>query len=231
MLVHAIMTSPVVTIRPETSAADAARTMLDNHISGLPVVDALDRLVGIVTEGDFLRRTELHTERKRSWLLELLTSRGTLADEYVMTHGRTVEEIMTSDVVTVTTTTTLLEVVELMEKHHIKRIPVVSHGKLVGIVSRSDLLAALVQILPARQRDTRDQEIETAIINELATQDWSRGGSIRVKVIDGVAELSGNIMDERERRAAKVAAENIPGVRAVFDNLIYVDPYIGVGIV
>lgn len=231
MLVHAIMTSPAVVVHPETSVADAAKSMLDNHISGLPVVDSTDRLVGIITEGDFLRRTELHTERKRSWLLEFLTSPGTLADEYVMTHGRTVEEIMTSDVVTVTTTTTLPEVVRLMEKHHIKRIPVISHDKLVGIVSRSDLLKALVQILPARQTENKDQEIEAAIINELATQDWSRGGFIQVKVVDGVAELSGSIMDERERRAAKVAAENVPGVRAVFDNLTYIDPYIGVGIV
>lgn len=79
--------------------------------------------------------------------------------------------------------------------------------------------------------DNKDQEIEAAIINELAAQDWSRGGSIRVKVVDGVAELTGSIMDERERQAAKVAAENVSGVRAVFDNLVYIDPYIGVGIV
>ncbi|ENN84667.1 hypothetical protein RHSP_68990 [Rhizobium freirei PRF 81] len=228
MLVHAIMTSPAITVRPETSIADAAKTMLDNHVSGLPVVDAAGKLVGIVSEGDFIRRNELHTERKRSWLLELLTSSGTLAAEYVSTHGRTVEDVMTSDVVTVTTTTGLQDVVELMEKHHVKRLPVVSYGKLVGIISRSDLLKALVKALPAPATESRDHEIESAIINELATQGWSRAGSIRVKVVDGVAELSGGIMDERERQAAKVAAENVPGVRAVFDNLVYIDPYIGV---
>lgn len=231
MLVHAIMTSPAIAVRPETSITDAAQTMLDNHVSGLPVVDAEGKLVGIVSEGDFIRRSELHTERKRSWLLELLTSPGTLAAEYVSTHGRTVEDVMTSNVVAVTTTTGLQDVVELMEKHHVKRLPVVSHGKLVGIISRSDLLKALVNALPTPVTDSRDQEIAAAIINELASQDWSRRGSIRVKVVDGVAELSGSIMDERERQAAKVAAENVSGVRAVFDNLVYIDPYIGVGIV
>ncbi|MFT3999838.1 MAG: CBS domain-containing protein [Rhizobium sp.] len=227
MLVHAIMTSPAIAVRPETPIADAAKTMLDNHISGLPVVDAAGRLVGIVSEGDLIRRTELNTERKRSWLLELLTSPGKLANEYVSTHGRTVEDVMSSTVVSVTSATTLQDVVELMEKHHIKRLPVVSRDKLVGIVSRSDLLKALTKLLPTRTADSKDQEIEAAIINELSGQSWSRSGSIRVKVTDGVAELSGSILDERERLAAKVAAENVPGVRAVFDNLVYIDPYIG----
>ncbi|MFJ6324766.1 MULTISPECIES: CBS domain-containing protein [unclassified Rhizobium] len=231
MLVHAIMTSPAIVVHPETSIAEAAKTMLDNHISGLPVVDASARLVGIVSEGDFIRRSELNTERKRSWLLELLTSPGALAAEYVSTHGRSVEDVMTSDIVTVAPTARLQEVVELMEKHDVKRIPVVAQGRLIGIVSRSDLLKALVKTLPAQVTDNKDQEIEAAIINELAAQDWSRGGSIRVKVVDGVAELTGSIMDERERQAAKVAAENVSGVRAVFDNLVYIDPYIGVGIV
>lgn len=115
MLVHAIMTSPAIVVHPETSIAEAAKTMLDNHISGLPVVDASARLVGIVSEGDFIRRSELNTERKRSWLLELLTSPGALAAEYVSTHGRSVEDVMTSDIVTVAPTARLQEVVELME--------------------------------------------------------------------------------------------------------------------
>jgi len=231
MLVHAIMTSPAIVVHPETSIAEAAKTMLDNHISGLPVVDASAKLVGIVSEGDFIRRSELNTERKRSWLLELLTSPGALAAEYVSTHGRSVEDVMTSDIVTVAPTARLQEVVELMEKHDVKRLPVVAQGRLIGIVSRSDLLKALVKTLPAQVTDSKDQEIEAAIINELAAQDWSRGGSIRVKVVAGVAELTGSIMDERERQAAKVAAENVSGVRAIVDNLVYIDPYIGVGIV
>lgn len=228
MLIHAIMTSPAISVRPETSIAEAATTMLDNHISGLPVVDDIGELVGIVSEGDFVRRAELRTERKRSWLVELLTSPGKLADEYTRTHGRTVGEVMSCDVVTVTPTTMLNEAADLMEKHHVKRLPVLSRGVLVGIVSRSDLLKALVSKLPpARASSGQDQEIEAAIMNELAAQSWGRSGSIRVKVVDGVAELSGGILDERERLAAKVAAENVPGVRSICDQLVYIDPLIG----
>ncbi len=231
MLIHAVMTSPAIAVRPETPIADAAKIMLDNHISGLPVVNANGDVVGIVSEGDFVRRAELRTERKRFWLLDFLTSPGKLADEYVLTHGRTVDEVMTCDVVTVKPTTMLAEAVDLMEKHHVKRLPVVSRGKLVGIVSRSDLLKTLTRYLPAPLSNAKDREIEAAIINELAAQSWGRGGSIRVKVVDGVAELSGGILDERERLAAKVAAENTPGVRAVSDQLVYIDPLIGIGIV
>ena len=231
MLIHAVMTSPAIAVRPETPIADAAKIMLDNHISGLPVVNANGDVVGIVSEGDFVRRAELRTERKRFWLLDFLTSPGKLADEYVLTHGRTVDEVMTCDVVTVKPTTMLAEAVDLMEKHHVKRLPVVSRGKLVGIVSRSDLLKTLTRYLPAPLSNAKDREIEAAIINELAAQSWGRGGSIRVKVVDGVAELSGGILDERERLAAKVATENTPGVRAVSDQLVYIDPLIGIGIV
>ncbi len=231
MLIHAVMTSPAIAVRPETPIAEAAKIMLDNHISGLPVVNTDGDLVGIVSEGDFVRRAELRTERKRFWLLDFLTSPGKLADEYVLTHGRTTEEVMTCDVVTVKPTTMLAEAVDLMEKHHVKRLPVVSRGKLVGIVSRSDLLKTLTQYLPAPLSNAKDREIEAAIINELAAQSWGRGGSIRVKVVDGIAELSGGILDERERLAAKVAAENTPGVRAVSDQLVYIDPLIGIGIV
>ncbi len=231
MLIHAVMTSPAIAVRPETPIAEAAKIMLDNRISGLPVVNANGDLVGIVSEGDFVRRAELRTERKRSWLLDFLTSPGKLADEYVLTHGRTVDEVMTCDVVTVKPTTMLNEAVDLMEKHHVKRLPVVSRGKIVGIVSRSDLLKTLTQYLRAPTSTAKDQEIEAAIINELAAQSWGRAGSIRVKVVDGVAELSGGILDERERLAAKVAAENTPGVRAVSDQLVYIDPLIGIGIV
>jgi CBS domain-containing protein len=232
MLIHAVMTSPVITVRPETPIAEAAAIMLDNHISGLPVVDDIGDLVGIVSEGDFVRRAELRTERKRSWLVDFLTSPGKLADEYAQTHGRTVGEVMSFDVVTVTPTTMLNEAVDLMEKHHVKRLPVLSRGVLVGIVSRSDLLKTLVSKLPSTHASNeKDHEIEAAIVNELAAQSWGRSGSIRVKVVDGVAELSGGILDERERLAAKVAAENVPGVRAVYDQLVYIDPLVGVGII
>ncbi|MGO7208823.1 CBS domain-containing protein, partial [Rhizobium ruizarguesonis] len=121
MLVQAIMTSPPITVTASCSVAEAAKRMLDNKISGLPVVDANGALVGIVSEGDFLRRSELNTERKRSWLLEWLTSPGKIADEYVRTHGRRVEEVMTVPVSAIAPTASISDAVRLMERQDIKR--------------------------------------------------------------------------------------------------------------
>ncbi|TCA70198.1 CBS domain-containing protein [Rhizobium leguminosarum bv. viciae] len=135
MLVQAIMTSPPITVPASCSVAEAAKRMLDNKISGLPVVDANGALVGIVSEGDFLRRSELNTERKRSWLLEWLTSSGKIADEYVRAHGRRVEEVMTVPVSAIAPTASIADAVSLMERQDVKRLPVVADGRLVGIVA------------------------------------------------------------------------------------------------
>ncbi|WP_392709699.1 CBS domain-containing protein [Rhizobium ruizarguesonis] len=230
MLVQAIMTSPPITVPASCSVAEAAKRMLDNKISGLPVVDANGALVGIVSEGDFLRRSELNTERKRSWLLEWLTSPGKIADEYVRTHGRRVEEMMTVPVSAIAPTASIADAVSLMERQDVKRLPVVADGRLVGIVARSDLLRALSQALPAAAVSAGDAQIQAAIDAELARQSWSRNGFIHCRVANGVAELSGTIFDERERLAAKVAVENVAGVTSIKDQLVWVDPYYGVAI-
>ncbi|EJC75169.1 putative signal-transduction protein containing cAMP-binding and CBS domains [Rhizobium leguminosarum bv. trifolii WSM2012] len=230
MLVQTIMTSPAITVTASTSVAEAAKLMLDNRISGLPVVDANGTLVGIVSEGDFLRRSELNTERKRSWLLEWLASPRTIADEYVRTHGRRVEEVMTSPVSAIAPTAAISEAVRLMERRDIKRLPVVAEGRLVGILARSDLLRALSQALPPTSASAGDAEVQAAIEAELARQSWSRNGFIHCHVADGVAELTGTIFDERERLAAKIAAENVPGVTSVRDLLVWVDPYYGIAL-
>jgi CBS domain-containing protein len=228
MLIQAIMTAPAITVSPKTPVAEAAKIMLDHRISGLPVVDDEGNLIGIVSEGDFLRRGELRTERKRSWLLDFFTSPGKIADEYVRSHGRSVDEVMTSDVHTILPGSMINEAVDVMEKYGIKRLPVVVKGKVVGIVCRSDLLQALIRFLPNMAAPAKDQDIEEAIVAELSQQSWSRNGFINVKVINGVVELSGSIFDERERLAAKVAAENVPGVKQVSDQITWIDPYFGV---
>ncbi|ANL74538.1 CBS/BON domain-containing protein (plasmid) [Rhizobium phaseoli] len=230
MLVQAIMTSPAITVTASASVAEAARLMLDNRISGLPVVDANGALVGIVSEGDFLSRSELNTERKRSWLLEWLTSSGRIAAEYVRTHGRRVEEVMTAPVSAIAPTASLSDAVRLMERQDIKRLPVVEGGKLVGIVARSDLLRALSQALPVASTSAGDAQIQASIEAELAKQSWSRNGFIHCRVTDGIAELTGTIFDERERLAARVAVENVAGVTSVKDQLVWVDPYYGIAL-
>ncbi|TGQ31230.1 CBS domain-containing protein [Mesorhizobium sp. M00.F.Ca.ET.216.01.1.1] len=225
MQAEAIMTAPVIGIEPTASIADAAGLMLSKKISGLPVIRNDGTLVGIISEGDFLRRGELGTQRKRSRWLEFLVSPGRAADEYVHANGRRVEEVMSDEVVTVSGNASLAEVVELMARHHVKRIPVVDGGKVVGIITRSDLVRALLRIFPVSGAPTvSDEKIRQNIAAELAAQKWAGTETINVTVDKGVAELSGAIFDERERQAAVVAAENVAGVKAVKDNLFCVGP-------
>ena len=225
MLVKDVMTAPVVGVEPGSSIADAARLMLGHKISGLPVVTAAGELVGMVSEGDFLRRAELGTESHLSGLLRFLESTGKQAGEYVHTHGRKVSEVMTSRTWIVGPKTTLQEAVEIMLRRHVKRLPVVDGGKVVGIVSRTDLMRALLEALPSTKVDTDDARMRKAIEAELAAQPW--GGSIRVAVRDGVATLSGAIFEDQARSAALVAAENVPGVKSVIDEVMWVEPMSG----
>jgi CBS domain-containing protein len=228
MLVEAIMTTPVISVAPSTSIRDAARLMLAHRISGLPVVASDGTLVGMVSEGDFLRRGELGTQRKRSWWLEFLVGPGTVADDYVHAHGRKVGEVMSSNIETTHRNATLDEVVETMSRRRIKRLPVIENGKLVGIVSRSDLLRAMADALPTADTAVVDDErIRTDILSELARQSWG-GQMIHVHVDHGAVELSGAIFDERERQAAHVVAENVAGVRSISDQLAWIEPMSGI---
>ena len=225
MQVEAVMTSPVVGIEPSASIADAARLMLSKKISGLPVIRSDGALVGIVSEGDFLCRGELGTERKRSRWLEFLVSPGKVADEYVHANGRRVAEVMSDSVVTTTRDASLEDVVELMTRHHVKRLPVVEGGRVVGIIARSDLLRALLRVLPASASSgAGDEQIRRDIVAELAARKWAGTDMINVSVDRGIVKLSGAIFDERERQAAIVAAENVNGVRDVKDHLFCAEP-------
>ncbi|WP_029075281.1 CBS domain-containing protein [Kaistia adipata] len=227
MQVNAIMTAPVISVDPSMPIRDAARLMLAHGISGLPVVSKQGGgLVGMVSEGDFLRRPELGTEPTRSWWLEWLSTEGSAADDYVHVHGRTVDDVMTRDVVTVRADATLDDVVGLMIKHRVKRLPVVEDGRLVGIIARSDLLRALLSSLSSEPGEVSDDDrIRADLEAELAKQTW--GGLVRVSVSGGVVELRGAIFDDRVRAATRVAAENIAGVKSVKDELVYVEPLSG----
>lgn len=226
-----IMTRTVISVTPDTTIAEAARLMLAHRISGLPVLDCRGAVVGMLTEGDLLRRAEIGTERQRPRWLELLLGPGRLAREYVDTHARRVSEALTSDVVSVMPQTPLGELVRLMETRHVKRLPVVEGGRLVGIVSRADLVHALLDVLGEPQPGTHsDAEIRDRILAEISRQPWGPRSSIDVVVRDGIVEYSGAITDERERTALQVLAETIPGVKEVKDRLVWVDPTSGVAI-
>jgi len=225
MQVRSAMTSPVIGVEPGASIADAVRLMLGHKISGLPVMTAAGELVGVVSEGDFLRRTELGTEPHLSGLLRFLESSGKKADTYIHTHGRKVSEVMTTDVSTIEAGATLEDAVEAMLHRHVKRLPVVEDGKVVGIVSRSDLMRALLDALPSAKGDADDDRMRDAVERELAAQIWA--SSIRVAVKGGVVTLTGSIFDERARQAALIAAENVAGVKSVIDEVMWIEPMSG----
>lgn len=229
MRVQDVMTRGVIGIAPSASISEAIRLMLSNRLSGLPVVEADGRLVGVVTEGDFLRRSELETKSPSPGWLSFLAGPGRLADRYVHGHGRRVSEIMSLAPVTVAAGARLNEAVDLMVEHHVKRLPVMESDRLVGIVARSDLLRALADKLPGETSELAgDEQIRRAIETSLAGQPWAgRNDLVRVRVTDGIVELEGTITDERQRAAYVVAAENVAGVRGVLDHLVWVEPISG----
>ena len=228
MIVADVMTRNVLSVSPDATVDEAARMMLERGISGLFVVDAKGELAGIVTEGDLLRRDELGTERHRPWWLRMLVSPGRQAADFTRTHGRRVSDVMTEAVISVATDASLEDVVEIMEENRIKRVAVVARKRVVGVVSRSDLLRALVgRSRSAEPVSTDDRTIREAILDGLDNASWAPATTLSVNVAGGVVDLWGTIMDEKERRAIRILAENTPGVTAVHDHLVFVEPYSG----
>lgn len=223
-----IMTPDPVCISPDASISEAIGVMLERKFSGLPVLDAGGSLVGIVTEGDLLRRTETGTQRKRPRWIEFLLGPGRLASEYVQTAGRKVSDVMTPEVRTVTEDAPLDAVIHLMERHQIKRVLVVRDRKLVGIVTRANLLQALASVAgETKAGPASDASIRERLYAELKNQPWAPIGLINIVVRNGVVHLSGTLFDERHRGAIRVAAERIPGVKGIEDHLVWVDPMSG----
>jgi CBS domain-containing protein len=228
MIVSDVMTRNVISVAPDDTVEAAASLMLKRGISGLLVVDKGGDLVGILTEGDLLRRDELGTQRDRPWWLRLLVSPARQATDFVQAHGRHVRDVMTEDVVSVPADSPLEDVVTLMERHQIKRVPVVSDRHVIGIVSRSDLLRALI----GRSRNAEplaqdDRTIRAAILDALDAQPWAPTTALNVTVAGGVVDLWGAISTEEERRGIRVIAENTAGVTKVNDHMVYVEPYTG----
>jgi CBS domain-containing protein len=227
MRTHQIMTRKVMTVGVADSIVDAANIMLKQHVSGLPVIDEAGKLVGIVSQGDFIRRREIGTQRKRGRWLKFLVGPGKAASDFVREQGRKVGEIMTLDPHTVTEDATLEDIVQLMEHNNIKRLPVMRGDQLVGIVTRSNLLQAVAELARDVPDPTADDDhIRNHIITSIEKADWTPFG-LGVVVRNGNVHLSGVITNEQSRQAAIVAAENVPGVKNVHDHLCWVDPMSG----
>ena len=213
---------------PETAPlAEAIETMLRSRVSALFVFDADHALVGILSEGDLLRRAELGTEKTRPRWLEFLLNGGQLAESYAQTHGRKVGELMTSNVVAIAEDADLSEAVDLMMHHHVKRLPVLRGDAVVGVVSRSDLIKGLFASLPKAEAGHADAEIKAAIQTELDKLGWAPRASVRVEVMNGAVTFEGAITDERLRTGLRVIAENTPGVTEVHDHMCWIEPNSG----
>jgi CBS domain-containing protein len=227
MRAHQIMTKDVITVTPHTSIEDAARIMLRTHVSGLPVLDDAGKLVGVVSESDFLRRSEIGTGRKRPVWLQFLIGPGRAATDFVHERGRKIEDVMTENPVTVGEETPLEDLVRLMEKKGIKRLPVMSGNTLKGIVTRSNLLQAVASIAHEIPDPTADDDhIRQRITRVVNATDWRPIG-FEVTVRKGIVHLHGIITTDQARQATIVAAQNTAGVKEVHDHLCFVDTYSG----
>jgi CBS-domain-containing membrane protein len=217
-----VMATNVITVRQDTPVTSIAEVLLANRISAVPVVNDKDAMVGIVSEGDLIHRVEVGTERQRSWWLELLTGRELLAHEFVKSHAGKAADVMTRRVVSVTPDTPLADIASLLEKHRIKRVPVVMNGKLVGVVSRASLIQALVNLdgENAAGAPVDDLTLRGNILDQLRSKPWVDPSTINVIVNNGNVELWGIVDSEAEKDAIRVAVEVTPGVRQIANKLV-----------
>jgi CBS domain-containing protein len=215
------MVSTVITVGPDASVQDVADLLVRNRISALPVVADNGELLGIVSEGDLINRPETETARRKSWWLDALASNETLAADYVKSHSRTVADVMTRDVITASPDTSVADLAALLEKNSIKRVPIIKDKRIVGIVSRANLLQGLASLKEkAPQARADDSAIRDNVMKKLANERWARPALLSVTVQDGTVDLWGIVESATEKKAVHVLVEVTPGVRAVNDNLI-----------
>jgi CBS domain-containing protein len=231
MLAGEIMTRDVATVGLDASIEAVIALMVARGASGVPVVTEQGQLAGIITEGDLLRRVETATiEPRRRSFLDLLLGPGREVTEYVRSHSRRVSDLMTEQVISVAEDTPLAEVVRIMETKRVRRVPVLRDGRLVGIISRADLVRALgrrLAELAAPLRSASDDELELRVRAALGRVSLFDNSNIDVRVEDGAATVEGVIHDERLRPALRVAVETVPGILTVIDKIIFVEPVTG----
>jgi CBS domain-containing protein len=216
-----VMVRDVLTVKPEDSVADAVKLLVAHDISALPVVDGAGTVVGLISEADLVHRDEIGTGKRRAWWVEALTPASTLAEEFAKSHGRHVAEVMSTDVVSASPDATLGEIAALLERHRIKRVPILQDGRLVGIVSRSNLIQALASSVAGQGSGTDgDRKIRLELLNRLGGQPWTDFGARNVIVSGGVVHMWGLVGSEEERKALVALAEEVPGVTRVSDEMI-----------
>lgn len=213
-----IMTADVETVTPDTAVSEIAQRLIARSISAMPVVDEKGAVVGIVSEGDLMRRSETGTERRPSWWIRMFAEPEDRARDYIKSHGMVARDVMTRKVISVAEDTPLADIAETLERHHIKRVTVMRDGKLVGIVSRANLLRGLVAAGAKTAVSASDRDIKSAIEKAVAEADLA-AEHVSIVVANGVATLWGMVASGAERTALGLAAEQAAGVARVENNV------------
>ena len=216
-LARDLMTPDVVTVPPETPVMAMARLLADRGISAVPVVDAAGKVLGIVTEADLIRRLAGEEDKPSSWFGSLFSDPASQAERYARTHGVTAKDLMTEKVVSVAPDTTAAHVAQMMEKQNIRRVIVVENEKLKGIVSRADLLRALVAPVH-EEAELSDERVRRAVMAAMKNEPWTDTFYTMVEVKDGVVTFHGFRRSAAVQKALRVLAENVPGVKGVQDD-------------
>jgi CBS domain-containing protein len=220
MFAKDIMTPQVITVSPDTSVQEIATLLIEKRISGVPVIDKNGDLVGLVSEGDLVHRIRGDDEQPRSWWLSLLGTPDDTPHAYLKSHGRVAADVMTRDLITARPITSVSKLAELLERNRIKRIPILDGTKLVGIVSRANILQALVSRegeLP--QVGNKDENIRSSILKEIGAHNWANGAALNIIVSGGAVECWGYVDNAAAKKAVCLAAQNTQGVRSVEDNI------------
>ena len=226
-----VMTPDVLSISTDATVFEAAEALVGAGVSAMPVVDDAGTMVGIVSEADLMRRVEIGTEPHKSWLQRMFSDDAASAKEYVGLHSRRVTDVMTSTVVTAHVDDTLGHVADLMARHNVKRVPVLSGMRIVGIVSRANLLRALLsrETEPAASGRT-DEEIRRDVEAAVTGQPWTSPWPINIVVNSGVVHLWGFLQNEAAFEAYRVAAENVDGVSKVKSHMRRIPSSVNMGV-
>ena len=215
-----VMTKDVLTVGPDTTVGDIAALLVSHRIGAVPVVSGDRKLIGIVSQTDLVHRSETGTEKRRKWWLEAFADPDAKAREYVKSHGHKAQDVMTRLIVSVSEGASLAEVADVLDTHRIRQVPVVSDGRLAGMISRADLVRALAEIsivAPAPRPDSG--ALQKAIWDQIKAQSWLKTAFVNLSVKDGVVELWGAVDSHDQRRALAVLVKGVPGVVKVEDNV------------
>jgi len=220
MDVDRFMTRKVVAVPPDMPVAEVAKLLVERRLSAVPVIDEERRVIGIVSEGDLMRRPETDTEAPRSWWLKAFAAPETLAERFIKSHGLKAKDVMTEEVVTIAPDVSLADAADLMEQNRVKRLPVTCEDRLVGIISRRDLVRAFVAARPVIVVDDDEAAIRERLEDALERERWVPFDDIYVTILERTAHLWGSVRSEAQSLAVELLARGVPGVRSVKNHLM-----------